>query len=331
MSEKQAAYTTNQTPPQPPARPDLAAVLARHRAANAMIDALCEPRGTPGAREWLLSVPARPDQDPDLVIGAALNDIPRLVAYLLPLEAVRRAGDDLMECLAEFGAGEPSACAERYQVLGDRLAEVERAAAVPHVGDIPLLSMPEPAVPDLLEQLAAIEHERWSDWQGYVHARCQRQADGSLTIPADLVARWERQIATPYAELSEAEQQVDRDQVARYWHLVCDAAASDRPARPEWAAIEDVARRLYRAHQLREQARGAHIHVRGGTEAYVLAMLAAREMMLALGEALERPAAAPVDAAAVVFTSVTGDAIKAVVMGRDDGTEPEGEGDEHER
>lgn len=72
----------------------------------------------------------------------------------------------------------------------------------------------------LVEQLAAIEHERWADWQRYMHSRCQRNEDGSLTIPAASVAHWERQIATPYAELSEPEKESDREQVYRYLPLV---------------------------------------------------------------------------------------------------------------
>ncbi len=73
---------------------------------------------------------------------------------------------------------------------------------------------------DLFEQLAAIEHERWADWQKYVHEQCRKNAFGSLVIPAELVKRWERQIATSYADLSEREKEADRDQVYRYWHLV---------------------------------------------------------------------------------------------------------------
>ena len=72
----------------------------------------------------------------------------------------------------------------------------------------------------LREQLATIEHERWASWQRYLHDQCVRNPDGSLTIPAALVARWERQIATPYGQLSEPEKNADRAQVARYFHLV---------------------------------------------------------------------------------------------------------------
>ena len=73
---------------------------------------------------------------------------------------------------------------------------------------------------ELFEKLAAIEHERWADWQKYMHDVCHRIATGALIIPAPLVRQWERQIATPYAELSEKEKESDRDQVRRYWDLV---------------------------------------------------------------------------------------------------------------
>jgi len=78
---------------------------------------------------------------------------------------------------------------------------------------------------DLLEELAAAEHERWSHWQRYLHSRCERREDGSLVIPAELVARWERQMATPYAQLSAAEKQSDRDQVKKYLPILIERLA----------------------------------------------------------------------------------------------------------
>lgn len=69
---------------------------------------------------------------------------------------------------------------------------------------------------DLLEQLAAIEHERWSHWQRYMHDKGQRNDDGSLTIPAALISRWDRLIRTPYSELTDEERESDREQVRRY-------------------------------------------------------------------------------------------------------------------
>jgi hypothetical protein len=75
-------------------------------------------------------------------------------------------------------------------------------------------------VEELIETLAAIEHERWAHWQRYMHSKCERKADGSLVIPSALVSQWERQIATRYTDLSEAEKQSDRDQVRRYLPMV---------------------------------------------------------------------------------------------------------------
>jgi hypothetical protein len=68
----------------------------------------------------------------------------------------------------------------------------------------------------LLESLAAIEHERWSHWQRYVHSMCLRQSDGSLVIPVELVSRWERQMSQPYSALSDEEKESDRERVRKY-------------------------------------------------------------------------------------------------------------------
>lgn len=73
---------------------------------------------------------------------------------------------------------------------------------------------------DLIEQLAAIEHERWAHWQKYLHEKCQLNKDGSLVIPADLVERWETQIATSYSDLSDKEKNSDREQVYKYLPLL---------------------------------------------------------------------------------------------------------------
>lgn len=74
----------------------------------------------------------------------------------------------------------------------------------------------------LYEQLANIEHQRWSDWQRYVHSRCITDDLGNLVIPRVMSERWQRQIDTPYQNLTEHEKQSDRDQVDRYWPLVED-------------------------------------------------------------------------------------------------------------
>ena len=74
-------------------------------------------------------------------------------------------------------------------------------------------------------RLADVEHERWSHWQRYVHSKGLRQTDGSLLLPADLVARWEKQIDTKYAELDDQERESDREQVRKYLPLIASALA----------------------------------------------------------------------------------------------------------
>ncbi len=79
------------------------------------------------------------------------------------------------------------------------------------------------AAPALIEQLAAAEHERWSHWQRYMHEQCREEPDGSLTIPAELVRRWDRQMRTAYDDLSETEKESDREQVLRYLPIIATA------------------------------------------------------------------------------------------------------------
>jgi len=68
----------------------------------------------------------------------------------------------------------------------------------------------------IIDELARIEHERWAHWQKYMHSKAESRPDGSLLIPADLVAQWERQISTPYRDLTESEKESDREQVRKY-------------------------------------------------------------------------------------------------------------------
>lgn len=76
---------------------------------------------------------------------------------------------------------------------------------------------------DIIEDLADIEHERWAHWQRYMHDKCEHRLDGSLVIPSDLVAQWERQIATNYCDLTEQERESDREQVRKYIPTILDA------------------------------------------------------------------------------------------------------------
>lgn len=172
----------------------------------------------------------------------------------------------------------------------------------------------------LVEELAAIEHERWADWQRWVQrgkawqvredtpalVRVPGEPEprravipaGALVLPPDDVARWDRQITTPYADLTQREKESDRAQVRRHlpvfvrraaaWHAAyvlreidagewcgADAAMADHYADGADDALEavlgDHAREAWRLGM--EQAIGALIE-RGASVA------AARETVL---------------------------------------------------
>lgn len=72
-----------------------------------------------------------------------------------------------------------------------------------------------PASPHRREHLAAVQHAIWAHWMEYLFSVCTRNSDGSYTIPADEVARWQQQIATAYEDLDEDEKKSDREQADR--------------------------------------------------------------------------------------------------------------------
>lgn len=65
---------------------------------------------------------------------------------------------------------------------------------------------------DRREQIAALQHEIWAHWMRYLFTCCEGNEDGSMTIPVDKVARWRRQIDTPYSELTDRERESDLEQ-----------------------------------------------------------------------------------------------------------------------
>lgn len=66
---------------------------------------------------------------------------------------------------------------------------------------------------ELTEQLADKAHASWARWMAHLFRVCDKRPDGSVVIPPALVERWQRQVNTPYAQLSEYEKRSDRDEV----------------------------------------------------------------------------------------------------------------------
>jgi hypothetical protein len=81
------------------------------------------------------------------------------------------------------------------------------------VPDTPAENTPDDARVELLAEAA---HVAWSGWMDYLFSKCAMNPDKSATIPAGLVARWQRQASTPYCDLPEREKESDRVEARRY-------------------------------------------------------------------------------------------------------------------
>lgn len=64
--------------------------------------------------------------------------------------------------------------------------------------------------PELIEQLAEIEHEKWSEWHRYARTNWDKAH----------LERWNRQAVTSYKALSEEEKESDRLEVRRYLPVI---------------------------------------------------------------------------------------------------------------
>lgn len=85
----------------------------------------------------------------------------------------------------------------------------------------------ETAEREFIEKGADLEHDRWARWQKYMFSKMEYseyQKDGKTiacyVLPADLWERWNRQIDTPYENLSEEEKESDRKETRNYLPLV---------------------------------------------------------------------------------------------------------------
>lgn len=64
----------------------------------------------------------------------------------------------------------------------------------------------------LKEKIAHFVHESWSRWMEHLFNICHCHADGTVTIPKELVLKWQRQLRTEYKNLSEKEKDSDREE-----------------------------------------------------------------------------------------------------------------------
>lgn len=62
----------------------------------------------------------------------------------------------------------------------------------------------------LRETLAVYAHTAWAGWMEYLFRFGTINEDGTFTMQADKVERWQRQMNTPYDQLTEQERNSDR-------------------------------------------------------------------------------------------------------------------------
>jgi hypothetical protein len=71
---------------------------------------------------------------------------------------------------------------------------------------------------EFVEKGADLEHQRWARWQKWCHKVLRKECPSPEL--ERVLARWDRQIATPYSKLSEKEKESDREQARAYLPLV---------------------------------------------------------------------------------------------------------------
>jgi hypothetical protein len=76
---------------------------------------------------------------------------------------------------------------------------------------------------DLVERLAALEHERWSGWMRYLFTKGYCRDDGAFVMNAESVHWWTHLAETPYADLTEESKESDRAEVRKTLALLSAA------------------------------------------------------------------------------------------------------------
>lgn len=80
----------------------------------------------------------------------------------------------------------------------------------------------------MLDEIADLQHEIWSHWMRYLFEVSLQNEDGTVTIPADKVKRWKRQMRIKYSDLSDNEQKSDLEQAQKVMNLLSDVSVGNK-------------------------------------------------------------------------------------------------------
>lgn len=101
-----------------------------------------------------------------------------------------------------------------YERCADELRKV--LGMPPKYNNPPIEDDQGGAIDSLREKFAAQAHEAWSGWMRHLFEKCAHNTNGTSTVPVWAVENWERQMETPYADLSEEEKESDRKEADEY-------------------------------------------------------------------------------------------------------------------
>lgn len=139
-----------------PPQPGWGVVVAKIVQAQHMVRDLCKPKGEPGAREWIMSIPARPDSDPDLVISAALYAAREYITAAAPLQEpaappAQSTEPDLTLALHKLAMARDGAERLEHGVVAWILTHEEAAAMARLLAAAPSQSQPAAPQPETRE------------------------------------------------------------------------------------------------------------------------------------------------------------------------------------
>ena len=78
-----------------------------------------------------------------------------------------------------------------------------------------------------VEELADKMHEIWTRWMAYMFSKNPFNEDGTWTMPRFSAHRWQRQMNTPYIELTEEEKESDRELALEILDLLREVKEND--------------------------------------------------------------------------------------------------------
>ena len=147
---------------------------------------------------------------------------------VIDASSVDEWADELETHLAEVEAVSPL---KKDEDQGSRIRTGEGASVRRVHAEIPTSGVLSPELmARLIESLADYAHEAWSEWMRYLlmHASIgptARFGDRAqcLVIPSEWHDRWDRQVSTPYANLTEVEKDANRKEARRMIALVWQA------------------------------------------------------------------------------------------------------------